>query len=212
MDKFIDRRHAGIVLARYLKAYADQSNVIIFALPRGGVPVAYEVALALSLPLDVFIVRKLGVPGHAELAMGAIASGGTVSFNAELMHQLNLDQASINAVLATEQTELIRREHVYRGQRPFPDVLGKTIILVDDGMATGATMRVAAQALRQYKPAAIIIAVPVAATETCAQMSTLVEKIICPLQLTNFHAVGLWYVNFSQTTDNEVVELLEQSL
>lgn len=208
MDKFIDRQHAGIVLAELLREYANQSNVIVLALPRGGVPVAYEVAMALSIPLDIFIVRKLGVPGYEELAMGAIASGGTVIINEPLMNQLNLNQASIDAVLDSEQKELVRREHLYRGGRPFPELLGKTIILVDDGIATGSTMHAAVKALRKFKPVSIIIAVPVAARATCDEMAKLVDKIICPLKPINFHAVGLWYENFSQTSDNEVIELL----
>ena len=211
MEKFIDRQDAGIVLSKQLNDYANQSNVIVLALARGGVPVAYEVAVTLSLPLDVFIVRKLGVPGHEELAMGAIASGGTVIFNEPLIHKLNLDQSAIDAVLQSEQKELVRREHLYRGNRSFLALSGKTIILVDDGIATGATMRAAVAALRKHKLASIIIAVPVAARESCEEMGTLVDKIICPLKPISFHAVGLWYENFSQTTDSEVIELLEKS-
>ncbi len=211
MEKFIDRQEAGIVLAKYLKDYANQSNVIALALPRGGVPVAYEVAKALSIPLDIFIVRKLGVPGHEELAMGAIASGGTVIFNEPLMSQLGIDQSSIDAVLQSEDKELVRREHLYRGNRSFPELLGKIVILVDDGIATGSTMQAAIKALRKYKPASIIIAVPVAARSTCEEMATLADKIICPLKPINFYAVGLWYENFSQTPDSEVIELLEKS-
>jgi predicted phosphoribosyltransferase len=211
MDKFTDRQEAGTILAEYLKDYANKSNVIILALPRGGVPVAYEIATALAIPLDIFIVRKLGVPGHEELAMGAIASGGIVIFNKALVNQLNLEQSSIDNVLQVEQKELLRRELLYRGDRPFPELLGKTIILVDDGIATGSTMFAAVKALRKHKPASIIIAVPVAARETCEEMNTLVDKIICPLQPINFYAVGLWYENFSQTSDHEVIELLEKS-
>jgi putative phosphoribosyl transferase len=211
MDRFRDRQDAGTILAEHLKEYAHQSNVIVLALPRGGVPVAYEVAIALSLPLDIFIVRKLGVPGYEELAMGALAMGGTIILNEPLIHQLQLDQASINAVLESEQKELVRREHLYRGHHPFPDLLGKTIILVDDGIATGSTMLAAIKALRKYKPAFIIVAVPVAARQTCEEMSNLVDQIICPLKPINFHAVGLWYQNFSQTSDSEVIELLEKA-
>lgn len=211
MDKFIDRKAAGISLAGLLKEYANLSNAIVLALPRGGVPVAYELAMALSIPLDVFIVRKLGVPGYEELAMGALAMGGSVIFNAPLINQLNIDQASIHAVLESEQKELERREHLYRGNRPFPELLGKTIILVDDGIATGSTMQAAVQALRKHKPNSIIIAVPVAALATCEEMAKLVDKIICPLKPINFHAVGLWYENFSQTSDSEVIELLEKA-
>ena len=211
MEKYIDRYDAGIILAQHLKEYANQSNVITLGLPRGGVPIAYEIATALSIPLDIFIVRKLGVPGHEELAMGAIASGGTVIFNEELMHQLNVEQAAIDRVLKLEQKELARREILYRGNRPLPKLLDKTIILVDDGIATGATMLAAVTALRKHNPAAIIIAVPVAARSTCEEMKTLVDKIVCPLMPIDFYAVGLWYKNFPQTSDNEVIELLEKS-
>lgn len=211
MDKFIDRQDAGVILAEYLKEYAHQPNVIVLALPRGGVPVAYEIAEALSVPLDVFIVRKLGVPGYEELAMGAVASGGTMILNERLINQLNLDQASIDAVIQSEQKELMRREQLYRGNRPFPDLSGKTIILVDDGIATGSTMQAAVKALRKCKPTSIMIVVPVAAYETCEEMAKLVDKIICPLKPHHFHAVGLWYENFSQTSDSEVIEWLEKA-
>lgn len=207
MDKFIDRKQAGIFLATCLKEYAHQPDTIVLALPRGGVPVAYEIAKALSLPLDIFIVRKLGVPGFEEFAMGAIASGGTILFN-ESLNTMNLEQTAIDAVLEAEQKELLRREHLYRGNRPFPSLLGKTIILVDDGIATGSSMQAAVKALRQYKPTAIIIAVPVSAQDSYEKMSHLVEKIICPLRPVQFHAVGLWYEHFSQTSDSEVIELL----
>lgn len=205
MEKFIDRQQAGRILANSLKTYANQPNVIVLALPRGGVPVAYEIATALSIPLDVFIVRKLGVPWHEEFAMGAIASGGTVLVNESMVKQLKLEQSSIDAVIQSEQEELLRRERIYRGNRPFPDLLGKTIILVDDGIATGATMQAAISALRKHNPASIIVAVPVAAHETCQSMVSLVDQLICPLQPINFVAVGLWYENFSQTTDEEVL-------
>ena len=211
MDKFINRQHAGQILANSLKNYANKPNVIVLALPRGGVPVAYEIARTLSIPLDVFIVRKLGVPGHEEFAMGAIASGGTVLLNQSIIKQLKLQQSSIDAVIQSEQTELMRRERVYRGNRPFPDLLGKTIILVDDGIATGATIQAAISGLRKHKPSSIIVAVPVAAYETCQSMTSLIEQLICPLQPINFFAVGLWYEDFSQTTDEEVIDLLERS-
>ncbi len=208
MDKFIDRPQAGRILANLLKDYANQSNVIALALPRGGVPVAYEIATALSIPLDVFIVRKLGVPGHEELAMGAIASGGTAVINESLVHDLQLKKSSVESVIQSELEELARREHVYRGNRPFPDLSGKTIILVDDGIATGSTMQAAISALRKHKPARIIIAVPVAAMATCEAMASLADTLICPLQPVNFYAVGLWYEDFSQTSDDEVIALL----
>jgi putative phosphoribosyl transferase len=211
MDKYIDRYEAGIVIAEFLKDYANQEHVIALALPRGGVPVAYEIATALSIPLAIFIVRKLGVPGHEELAMGAIASGGTVVFNEPLMNQLNIEQKLIDSVLAAEQKELVRRELLYSGNRPLPNLLGKTIILIDDGIATGSTMLAAVKALHKHKPASIIIAVPVAARSTCEELETLVDKIVCPLRPINFYAVGLWYEQFSQTSDDEVIELLKQS-
>lgn len=210
MDKYIDRYEAGTILAKSLKAYANHKNVIILALPRGGIPVAYEVATALSLPFDVFVVRKLGVPGHEELAMGAIASGGTVIFNEPLMSQLNLEPFEIDAVIKAEQRELERREHLYRGDSPFPNLQGKTVILIDDGIATGSTMRAAVEALRSHDPASIVIAAPVAASDTCDELESLVDEIICPLKPVNFYAVGLWYDDFPQTSDEEVIELLKK--
>lgn len=208
MERFFDRHEAGRVLAEQLKPYAKKSNVIVLALPRGGVPVAYEIAKTLSIPLDVFIVRKLGVPGHEELAMGAIATGGTVVFNDEIVRELNISKSAIDRVIQSEQQELQRRELTYRGNRPFPTLKGKTIILVDDGIATGATMRAAIKALRQQHPDSIIMAVPVAAFSTCAEMEGLVDKIVCPLKPHQFYAVGAWYENFLQTSDDEVFELL----
>lgn len=211
MDKFFDRSEAGVSLAKYLKVYANNPNVIILALPRGGVPVAFEIATALSVTLDVFIVRKLGLPGHEELAMGAIASGGTVFFNERLMSQFNLDRLSIKHVIDKEREELQRREHLYRGSSPFPNLKGKIVILVDDGIATGATMMAAIEAIRNHQPTSIIIAVPVAAYSTCEEMVPLVDKIVCPLKPIDFYAVGLWYENFPQTSDDEVIELLKKS-
>lgn len=211
MDKFIDRQEAGIILTKHLKNYAHQSNVIILALPRGGVPVAYEIAKALSLPLDVFIVRKLGVPGHEELAMGAIASGDTVIFNESMMKQMNLEESLIEGVLRAEKKELLRRERLYRRNRPAIDPTGKTIILVDDGIATGSTMLAAIQALRKHKPESIVVAVPVSPQSTYKGMKALVDKIICPLTPINFYSVGLWYENFTQTSDDEVIELLDKT-
>lgn len=210
MDKFIDRYEAGVILAKYLKDYAHNPNVIILALPRGGVPVGYEIATVLSAPLDVFIVRKLGLPGHEELAMGAIASGGTVFFNEPLMNQLNLDRLTIQNVVEKEREELLRREQLYRGNRPFPNLKEKIVILVDDGIATGSTMRAAIEALRTHKPTSIVIAIPVAAYSTCSEMAHLVERIVCPLKPIDFYAVGLWYENFPQISDDEVIELLKK--
>ncbi|HVT62191.1 MAG TPA: phosphoribosyltransferase [Legionellaceae bacterium] len=211
MDRFVDRREAGIILAGYLKDYIRLPNSIVLALPRGGVPVAYEIAQALSIPLDILIVRKLGVPGHEELAMGAIASDDTVILNEKLLNQLDIDQSSVNTILQKEQEELVRRAHLYRGNRTFPTLNGKTIILVDDGIATGATMQAAVSSLRKHTPASIIIAVPVAAQETCEEMAKIVDQVICPLQPIHFYAVGMWYEHFSQVSDKEVIELLEKS-
>lgn len=210
MDKFIDRYEAGIILANELKEFAGKPNVIALALPRGGVPVAYEIATALSVPLDVFIVRKLGLPGQEELAIGAIASGGTVFFNEPLTSQLNLSHLSIQHVIKREREELLRREHLYRGSRPFPNLKEKIVILVDDGMATGSTMRAAIEALRKHEPASIVIAVPVAAYATCEQIAPLVEKFVCPLKPIDFYAVGLWYEYFPQISDKEVITLLKK--
>ena len=209
--KFFDRKHAGLVLAELLEKYNRQKDTIVLALPRGGVPVAYEVAVKLCLRLDVFIVRKLGVPGHNELAMGALASGGTVVFNDELINHLKIQKYSIHDVIRSEREELKRRERLYRGNKPFPQLGGKTVILVDDGMATGSTMKAAIIALQQKQPKEIIIAVPVAARSTCEEISAMVKTLICPLQPVDFQAVGLWYDDFSQTSDEEVMERLEQS-
>ncbi|KTD13598.1 phosphoribosyltransferase [Legionella gratiana] len=208
---YSDRYQAGSVLADLLKDYENRTDVIILALPRGGVPVAYEIAKKLSLELDIFIVRKLGVPGHEEFAMGAIASGGIVAFNEEVLSTLHIKKDAIDKILQSEQNELSRRESVYRGNKPFPDLMEKIVILVDDGIATGYTMRAAIAALKQKHPAKIIIAVPVAARSTCNELAPLVDTIICPLCPANFYAVGLWYNDFSQTTDDEVIKLLALS-
>lgn len=211
MEKLIDRQQAGTVLASLLKAFNNQPHTIVLALPRGGVPIGYEIAKALSLPLDVFLVRKLGVPNYKELAFGAISSGGIVIFNEPLLNQLQLNHTDINTVLQTEQKELRRRDSLYRGSMPFPILQGKTVILVDDGIATGASMRAAVQGLRKHKPASITIAIPVAAASTCKELSKEVDTIVCPLQPIHFQAVGLWYDDFAQVSDNEVVQLLEKS-
>ncbi|KTD70908.1 phosphoribosyltransferase [Legionella tucsonensis] len=205
-----DRYQAGRVLVDSLKNYAKRTDVIVLALPRGGVPVGYEIANKLSLPLDIFIVRKLGVPGHEELAMGAIASGGITILNDEIVNLLHISTEAIDKIQKSEQEELLRRERVYRGKKPSPELLGKTIILVDDGIATGYTMRAAIAALKQKKPAKLIVAIPVAARSTCAEIAPLVDELICPMRPVNFYAVGLWYDNFSQTTDEEVMQLLQQ--
>ena len=183
----------------------------MLALPRGGVPVAYEVAQALGTPLDVFVVRKLGVPGYEELAMGAIATGGVRVLNDQLVERLGIPAHMIDAIAARERQELARRERLYRGGRPPPDVRGRTAILVDDGLATGATMHAGIEALRQQKPARIIVAVPTAAPETCEEMKAKADDVICAITPEPFHAVGRWYQDFSQTTDEEVSVLLPQS-
>lgn len=209
MDRYEDRYEAGKILAENLKTYKNRDDVIVLALPRGGVPVAFEVAKTLHVPLDVFIVRKLGVPGHDELAMGALATGGNTVFNTDIIRDLQIPQHAIDRVIAEEEQELKRREKAYRDDRPFPNLKDKTIILVDDGIATGATMRVAVKALNKFKPKFIIIAVPVAEVSTCDEMGKIADKIICPLKPNFFYAVGAWYNNFNQTTDDEVYELLK---
>lgn len=208
MDKYTDRYAAGKILATALNEYANRNDVIVLALPRGGVPVAFEIANALSAPLDVFIVRKLGVPGHEELAMGAIASGGIIVFNDEILQEIPISKSAIDRVINAERAELNRRETVYRGNRPEPNVTDKTVIIVDDGIATGATMRAGITALRKQQPAAIIMAIPVAAKSSCEELKPLVDRIVCPLQPIQFFAVGAWYETFNQTSDDEVFELL----
>jgi erythromycin esterase-like protein/adenine/guanine phosphoribosyltransferase-like PRPP-binding protein len=205
---FRDRRDAGRQLAKKLTAYANRPDVIVLALPRGGVPVAYEVARALRAPMDVFLVRKLGVPGYEELAMGAVATGGIRVLNDEVVQRLGIPDFIIETVAAREQQELARRERLYRGGRPPPDVRGRTLILVDDGLATGATMHAAIQALRQQQPARIVVAVPTASPDTCEQMRKEVDEVICGITPDQFQAVGQWYRDFSQTTDEEVRALL----
>lgn len=207
---FRDRYDAGRILATKLTAYANRPDVLVLALPRGGVPVAYEVARALNAPLDVFLVRKLGVPGQEELAMGAIASGGVRVLNRETVDALGIPDRVIEAVAAREQQELARRERLYRDDRPPPDVRGRTVMLIDDGLATGATMRAAAAALRQQGPARIVIAVPLAAPSVCREFEAEVDEIVCAVTPDPFYAVGLWYQDFSPTTDEEVRELLQR--
>jgi len=209
--RFQDRKDAGRQLAQKLMAYAGDPDVLVLALPRGGVPVAYEVALALHAPLDVFLVRKLGVPGQVELAMGAIATGGVRVLNEEVVEALGIPEEIIDAATADQQQELARREHLYRGDNPAPDLRGRTVILVDDGLATGSTMRAAVAAVRQQQPARIIVAVPVAARSTYEEFQVEVDEIVCVLTPEPFHAVGLWYQTFSQTTDEEIQELLARA-
>ncbi len=208
---FQDRTDAGRQLASKLTKYAGSADLLVLALPRGGVPVALEVAQKLGAPLDVFLVRKLGVPGHEELAMGAIASGGVRVTNEDVVRFLNIPDEVINIVEAEERRELQRRENVYRSGRTPIEVEGKIVILVDDGLATGSTMRAAAKALQLQNPARIVIAVPVSAPETCEEFRREVDEIVCVATPDPFRGVGLWYENFAQTTDEEVRELLQQA-
>jgi len=209
MNKYTDRYEAGKILANQLESYAKNKDVIVLALPRGGVPVAAQISKYLSVPLDVFVVRKLGVPGHEELAMGAIASGDTIIFNQDIIHQLNISESEIKQVILSEQIELMRRENQYRGSNPFPSLFNKIVILVDDGIATGATMRAAIKAVKKCAPQQLIIAVPVAAVSTIEELSAWVDRIICPITSSDFYAVGAWYDHFEQTTDEEVFQLLK---
>jgi len=207
---FRDRFDAGRQLAARLQRYAGR-DVVVLALPRGGVPVGYEVARALGAPLEVFLVRKLGVPGHEELAMGAIASGGVRVLNEEVVHKLGIPAEVVDAVTEQEQQELERRVRTYRGDRPAPEVRDRIVILVDDGLATGSTMRAAVAALRQLRPRRIVVAVPVGAPETCADLQQEADESICAREPEPFFAVGAWYDNFSQTTDEEVRDLLRRA-
>jgi len=210
-EAFIDRRHAGRVLASRLMKYAGRDDVIALALPRGGVPVAHEVASALGAPMDVFLVRKLGTPGHRELAMGAIASGGVRVVNHDVVQWYGISESAIDRIAREEQEELERRERAYRDDRPVPDLTGKIVILIDDGLATGSTMRAAAQAVRARRPARTVVAVPVGAPQTCAELSAVADEVICVRMPEPFSAVGQWYFNFEQTSDDEVRELLRKS-
>lgn len=205
---FKDRTHAGEELAAALDEFAGQDNTLILALPRGGVPVAARIAEALELPLDLLMVRKLGVPGQEEYAMGALAQGGQCFFNHEVIDELRLTSEEIDMVIERETAELARREKIYRGEMAAPVVSGKTVILVDDGLATGATMRVAVCAMEQSGAARIIIAVPVAASESCERFDNRVDRVVCPHRLSPLRSVGMWYEDFSQTSDAQVIELL----
>ncbi len=208
---FHDRRDAGRVLAERLRHYAGRPDVLVLALPRGGVPVGYEVAQALGASLDVFLVRKLGVPGHEELAMGAIASGNVRVLNPDVIAMLHIPPHVLDDIAAREEVELQRREREYRGDRPPLDARGRVVILVDDGLATGATMRAAAASLRRHGVAGLVVAVPVAAEETCEALRPEVDEIICAVTPQPFYAVGAWYEDFSQTDDAEVRALLHRA-
>jgi len=206
--RYRDRTEAGRVLASMLTTYRNRRDVLVLALPRGGVPVAYEVAKALHVPLDVFLVRKLGVPGHEELAMGAIATGGVRVINEDVVHSLQIPPHILDVVALREERELERRERLYRDDRLLPVVRDQTVILIDDGLATGATMRAAVQALQVQAPAKIVVAVPVAAYATYRQFRAEVDEIVCAQTPEIFYGVGWWYEDFSQTSDQQVHELL----
>ena len=207
--RFRDRQDAGVQLAAALEVYANDPTVLVLGLPRGGVPVAYQVARALRAPLDVFVVRKLGVPGHRELAMGAIATGGVRVFNDDVIESLQISAPIIDAVARYEGAELERQQRAYRDDVPVPNVTGRTVIIVDDGLATGSTMRAAVRALRKSAPARIVVAVPVGASETCRSLRDEADEVVCAAVPRDFQAVSLWYDEFSQTTDQEVRSLLE---
>ncbi|HEY4133148.1 MAG TPA: phosphoribosyltransferase [Gemmatimonadaceae bacterium] len=209
--RFQDRRDAGRRLAAELHTYERRPDVIVLALPRGGVPVGFEVAEALHVPLDVFVVRKLGLPSDEELAIGALASGGTRVLDDDLIRIADVSDADIQRVTAMAAEELERRERQYRGDRAFPDLSGKTVILVDDGLATGSTMRAAVAAVRKQHPKSVVVAIPVAAPDVCDAFRDIANTIVCAETPEPFRAVGVWYDDFSQTSDEEVRELLEQA-
>ncbi|BBA35364.1 phosphoribosyltransferase [Methylocaldum marinum] len=212
MEKlFDDRTDAGRQLAQALGAYAGRSDLLVLALPRGGVPVAYEVARALNAPLDLLIVRKLGTPGNPELAMGAIASGGASVLNPDVVSIYRISDETIERVAANERQELARRERLYRGDRPYPEMENRCIIVVDDGIATGATMRAGLAALRRLNPACIVVAVPLAPSDTVERLRSEVDEVVCLTTPEPFFAVGQGYRDFSQTTDDDVREILAQS-
>jgi putative phosphoribosyl transferase len=210
-SRFRNREEAGQRLARELNRYSGREDVIVLALPRGGVPVGWEVARALGAPMDIFLVRKLGVPGHEELAMGAIASGGVRVLNEQVLDMIGIDEGTIARVAAEEQRELERRQRAYRGDRPDLKLKGATVILVDDGLATGSTMRAAAVAVRALGPKRLIVAAPVGARDTCEQFGPEADEVVCAVTPEPFHGVGMWYEDFEQTTDEEVHSLLEEA-
>jgi len=209
VSRFRDRAEAGRQLAGLLQEYAGRDDVVVLALPRGGVPVASEVARALGAPLDVLVVRKLGVPGHEELAMGAIASGGAIVLDDSTIRALKIGDDELRRTVAAEERELERRESAYRSGRERPSLEGKAVVLIDDGLATGATMRAAVRAVQGQRPAKVVVAVPVAARQTRAELERLVDEVVCAVTPPSFRAVGVWYENFSQVADDDVRELLE---
>ena len=206
-----DRVAAGKTLARLLEGYRNKRDAIVLALPRGGVPVAWEIARELVLPLDLMLVRKLGMPGHEEYAMGAIASGGVRVINEQALRFSRVDEAALEAVTQREKRELERRDKLYRGERPQPELRGQQVLLVDDGLATGSTMRAAVQAVRQQGPARIVLVAPVASTEAIATLTPLVDEVVCPLVPDWLSSIGEWYRDFGQTSDREVQELLREA-
>jgi putative phosphoribosyl transferase len=209
--RFRDRAEAGRLLAERLRRYSGRDDVVVLALPRGGVPVAYEVAKTLRAPLGVLVVRKIGVPGHEELAMGALASGGVLVLDENIVRAIGLDRSQLERAIASELRELERRQAAYGESGDALDLDGKTVILVDDGLATGSTMRAAAEAVRRLNPARVIVAVPVASEETCDRFRDVVDEIVCDVTPKPFHAVGLWYDDFTQTSDEEVRDLLARA-
>ncbi|MGB7201512.1 MAG: phosphoribosyltransferase [Pyrinomonadaceae bacterium] len=212
LTRYVNRTEAGRELATKLTSFAGRDDVVVLALPRGGVPVAFEVARSLGAPLDVFVVRKLGVPGHEELAFGAIASGGVRVFADDTIRALRLTQPMIESVIRAEEKELARRERLYRGERPRLELRGKTVIIVDDGLATGASMLAAVRVVRTYQPAQIVVAVPVAARETCAKLHDEADLVcVCAITPEPFYGVGMWYYDFSPTSDEEVQALLAEA-
>ena len=210
-ERFQNRTEAGRRLAAALVRYAGRNDVLVLGLPRGGVPVAFEIASSLDAPLDVFIVRKLGLPGHEEFGIGAIASGGMRIVDESVLRAYGVDADTLDQITTRELRELGRREQLYRDGRPFPAIENRIVILVDDGLATGSTMRAAVAALREKRPREIVVAVPVGARETCAAMAALADEIVCLETPDPFYAVGLWYMNFEQTEDEEVHDLLERA-
>jgi putative phosphoribosyl transferase len=210
-SQFQDRRHAGRVLEKKLSAYSGRNDIVVLALPRGGVPVAFEIARGLRAPLDIFLVRKLGVPEYPELAMGAIASGGVQILNKDIIEELSISEETIAAVRLKEEHELLRREQAYRGKALPLFIEGRIAILVDDGLATGATMKAAVAALRKQRPAQTVIAVPVSSEPACRELASEVDEIICAFTPEPFHGVGQWYEDFSPTTDDEVRQLLREA-